>query len=133
MRTHFISRLALALLGGFLVVVSLVWTGATLEWLFFAGGIAMTLIAAADALAHGIAQRTLDGLIAVLGVWTIVESLVFTGAALKWISFGGASLLVALAVTGLVIHEMGSERVVHELSVTGEREHASGERELVTA
>jgi hypothetical protein len=121
MRLHFISRLALLLTGAFLVVVSQVWTGSTLEWLFVAGGIAMLALAAFDAVRPTVGQRALDGAIALLGAWTIVEALIFTGGSLKWISFGGACGLAALSVIGLIFHEMRTERVVHELSVTGER------------
>ena len=85
MRLHFISRLALLVGAGFLVVASQVWSGDTLEWLFIAGGVAVIAAAAIDAGALGRAQRTLDGLI------------------------------------GLIIHENGAERIVHELSVTPER------------
>src|SRR5262249_40279229 len=70
MRLHFISRLALLVGAGFLVVASQVWSGDTLEWLFIAGGIVMVAAAAIDAEALGRAQRSLDGLIAALGVWS---------------------------------------------------------------
>jgi hypothetical protein len=47
MRIEFISRLALLLLAGFLVIASQVWTGGTLEWLFIVGGVVMIALAAA--------------------------------------------------------------------------------------
>lgn len=123
MRPHFISRLALLIGAAFLVVVTQVWTGATLEWLMFAGGVGMIALAGAALLPHATAaQRGLDGLLAVLGAWTIIESLVFSGGALTWISFGGAIGAALIAVTGLVLHELRTERVVHELTVTNARE-----------
>jgi hypothetical protein len=73
MRLHFISRLALLVGAGFLVVASQVWSGDTLEWLFIAGGIVMIAAAAIDAEALGRAQRALDGVIALLGAWSIVQ------------------------------------------------------------
>ena len=84
MRTHFISRLALLLTAGFLVVASQVWTGDTLQWLFVAGGAVMILVAAADAAREHVGQRALDGLIAILGAWTIVQAFIFDGTDLKW-------------------------------------------------
>lgn len=117
MRTHFVSRLALLLIGAFGVVVTQVWTGGTLQWLFFGGGILMMLIAAADATRPELAQRALDGVIVLLGAWTIVESFLLDGSTQKWWSFGIACALVGLAVIGLVMHEMTTERVVHELDV----------------
>lgn len=134
MRLHFISRLALLIGAAFLVVVTQVWTGTTLEWLIFAGGVGMIALAGA-ALVPGTsrAQRVLDGVLGVLGVWTVIEALVFSGAALTWISFGGAVGAAAIAVAGLLLHELRTERVVHELTVTAERAPAETVREpLVT-
>lgn len=118
MRTNFASRLALLLVAGFLVVATQVWTGGTLEWLFIAGGIVMIGLAAIGISAPSGAQRALDGLIALLGVWSIVEAIAFEGSTLKWVSFWTALAGAAVAVIGLVIHEMTTERVVHELRVT---------------
>ena len=119
MRMHFFSRLALLLAAGFLVVASQVWSGDTLQWLFLAGGVLMIAAAAIDAIRADAAQRALDGLIGLLGAWTVVEAFAFEGSNLEWWSFGSACALAALAVIGLVAHEMSTERVVHELSVTG--------------
>jgi hypothetical protein len=121
MRLHFISRLALLVGAGFLVVASQVWSGDTLEWLFIGGGIVMVAAAAIDAQASGRAQRGLDGLIALLGVWSIVQAIVFEGSDLEWFSFATAVVLAGLATIGLIIHENGAERIVHELSVTPDR------------
>jgi hypothetical protein len=124
MRMHFFSRLALLLVAGFLVVASQVWTGDTLQTLFVVGGAAMIVGAAIDASGKDTAQRTLDGLIALLGAWTIVEAFVFEATDLKWLSFASACALAALSTIGLVLHEMRTERVVHELSLTKPRAHA---------
>jgi hypothetical protein len=118
MRTHFISRLGLLLVGGFLTVASQVWTGDTLQWLFAAGGVVMILGALADAIRPTAAQRMLDGAIAILGAWTVFAAFAFENTNLTWWSFGSAVALAALSAIGLTIHEMSTERVVHELSVT---------------
>jgi hypothetical protein len=133
MRMHFISRLALLLVAGFLVVASQVWTGGTLEWLFIAGGAAMIALAAVDARPAARDQRVLDGLIALLGAWTVVEAIIFEGATLKWVSFTDAVALAALAVIGLAMHEMSTERVVHELSVTPEARRPAEKAPLASA
>jgi hypothetical protein len=125
MRLHFISRLALLLMAAFGVVATQVWTGETLELMFVIGGALAIVLAAADTIAAGVAQLALDGLIALLGAWTVVEALVFGGTELKWWSFGSACALAALSAIGLAIHEMTTERVVHELSVTSGREPAA--------
>jgi hypothetical protein len=118
MRVHFISRLALLLIAGFLVVASQVWSPGTIEWLFIAGGVVMIFAAALDAEAEGSAQRTLDAVIVVLGIFSVVQAIVFNGSTLEWFSFGTAAALAALSTLGLVIHETSTERIVHELSVT---------------
>jgi hypothetical protein len=125
MRLHFISRLALLLMAAFGVVATQVWTGETLELMFVIGGALAIVLAAAETIAAGVAQLALDGLIALLGAWTVVEALVFGGTELKWWSFGSACALAALSAIGLAIHEMTTERVVHELSVTSGREPAA--------
>ena len=122
MRTHFITRLALLIIAGFLVVASQVWTGDTLQWLFVAGGVAAVLLALADTVRPSATQRALDGLIALVGAWTIVEAFAFEGNNLEWWSFASAAALALLAAVGLGVHEMSTERVVHELSVSAGHE-----------
>ena len=122
MRTHFITRLALLIIAGFLVVASQVWTGDTLQWLFVAGGVAAILLALADTVRPSATQRALDGLIALVGAWTIVEAFAFEGNNLEWWSFASAAALALLAAVGLGVHEMSTERVVHELSVSAGHE-----------
>ena len=117
MRIDFISRLALLLVAGFLIVATQVWAFGTIEWLFIVGGIVMIALAAgALGMAPG-PQRTLDGLVGLLGVWSIVQAIVFEGSTLQWVSFTTAAVGALLATVGLTIHELTTERVVHELSV----------------
>ena len=117
MRIDFISRLGLLLLAGFLVIATQVWAMGTVEWLFIVGGIVMIALAAgALGMAPG-PQRTLDGLVGLLGVWSIVQAIVFEGSTLQWVSFATAAVGALLATVGLTIHELTTERVVHELSV----------------
>jgi hypothetical protein len=131
MRAHFITRLALLFLAGFLVLSSQVWNGDTLQWLFLGGGATMILVAMADAVADAMrptmAQRALDGLIAILGAWTVVEAFAFENDNLTWWSFASGCALAGLAAIGLIVHEASTERVVHELSVTGAHEPAPRE------
>ena len=60
-------------------------------------------------------------LVAVLGVWSIVQAIVFEGSNLEWFSFATAAALAGLATIGLIIHENSAERIVHELTVAPER------------
>lgn len=123
MRTHFISRLALLFLAGFLAVASQVWSGDTLQWVFVGGGAAMIVVAAADAIAPSLQQRILDGVLVVLGAWTVVAAFAFENTNLEWWSFASAAALAGLAAIGLTLHEASTERVVHELSVSAGEEH----------
>ena len=118
MRIDFISRLALLVIAGFLVVATQVWTMNTVEWLFIVGGIVMIALAAGALRQSNGPQRTLDMVLAVLGVWSIVQAIVFTGSTLEWVSFATALGAALLAIIGLAVHEARTERVVHELSVT---------------
>ena len=122
MRIDFISRLGLLLLAGFLVIATQVWAMGTVEWHFIVGGILMIALAAGSLAQPAGPQRTLDALLAVLGVWSIVQAIVFDGSTLEWVSFATALVAAGLATLGLVIHEARTERVVHELSVVSTEE-----------
>jgi hypothetical protein len=122
MRIDFISRLALLLLAGFLVIATQVWAMGTVEWLFIVGGILMIALAAGSLAQPAGPQRTLDAVIAVLGVWSIVQAIVFDGSTLEWVAFATALVAAGLATLGLTIHEATTERVVHELSVISTEE-----------
>lgn len=129
MTSRFLSNLSLAILAGFLVVVSLALPISAAAWIMFGVGVvAVALLGAAALPGRGMAQRALDALIGILGAWTIVASLVFAGTTVMWLSFASGVGLVALAVIGLVVHEISTERVVHSLEVrtvpTDEREYA---------
>jgi hypothetical protein len=115
------------------VFVTHLWTGEDLELMFVIGGGVAITVAAVDAIADDIVQPALDGLIGVLGAWTIIEALKFTGSELKWWSFGSACALAALSVIGLVVNEMTTERVVHELSVSGSQRASEEARAPATA
>jgi peptidoglycan/LPS O-acetylase OafA/YrhL len=90
----------------------------TVEWLFIVGGIVMIALAAASLAQPAGPQRTLDAILAVIGVWSIVQAIVFTGSNLEWFSFATAAAAALIATVGLVVHEATTERVVHELRVT---------------
>ena len=94
----------------------------TVEWLFIVGGILMIALAAGSLAQPAGPQRTLDAFLALLGVWSIVQAIVFDGSTLEWVAFATGLVAAALATLGLSIHEATTERVVHELSVIGTEE-----------
>lgn len=132
MKSRFLSNVALALAGGFLVVASQVFGTSVLEWLALAMGLgALALVGAVQVdRMRGNLQRAFDILAGALGVWTVVASVVFVGSALTWLSFAEGLGFVGLALVGIFAHELSTERVVHALDVPAEtrRESEKSER-----
>ena len=127
MRSRFLTNAVFVVLGVVLAIASMAFGVTEFTWLMFGAGIA-TLALAAPAvtiLARGRPQRGLDGILGLLGAWTIVASMVFGGIAITWLGFASGVALVALALGGLTLHELSTERVVHSFELrapTGERE-----------
>lgn len=120
MRSRYLTNIVLAVMAGFLVVASQAFAPPVLSWLMLGIGVGTIAIVVPAALAlrrRGILQRGLDGIVGVLGAWTIVAGLVFSGAAVTWLGFSAAVAIVGLAVIGLTAHELSTERVVHSLEI----------------
>ena len=118
MSTRFVSNMLLALAGGFVIVATQAFAPPVVAWIAFGvTGIGVLVLMAATALAagRGHIQRTLDAVAAALAAWTIVETLVFSGMVMVWLTLGTAAALVAIAAAGLIAHELSTERVVHSL------------------
>ena len=115
---RFISNMLLALAGGLVLVVTQAFAPPVVAWIAFGvTGVGVLLLMVATALApgRGNVQRTLDAVAGVLAAWTIVETLVFSGMLMVWLTFGAAAAIVAVAAAGLIVHELSTERVVHSL------------------
>ena len=118
MNSRFLTNIALAIVGGFTIVASQVWAPSIFMWLMLGAGAAAIGLATAAALPRrGLAQRSLDGIIAALGAWTVVASLVFAGTVVTWLGLASGAGFVALALAGLTLHELSTERVVHSFEV----------------
>jgi hypothetical protein len=122
MSTRYLSNLILAVISGFLVVATMSFTAIAAAWVTFGIAIATLLISAAimAPVRHGLVQRVLGAAAGVISVWTIIASLVFAPSTVVWLGFASAIALVALAVAGLTLHELTTERVVHALAVERE-------------
>jgi hypothetical protein len=126
MNSRYLTNALLAVVGGFTVIASQVWVPATFMWLMFSAGVLAIIFSSAIALkGRGLVQRGLDSLTAILGAWTVVASLVFTGSLVTWLGFGSGVAFAALAFIGLTLHELYTERVVHSIEV-----RAGADREL---
>jgi hypothetical protein len=121
MSIRYLSNLALMIAAAFLVVATQAFLAGTVAWLTFGIAAGLTLLSAYMLIGrHGIAQRMVGGLGAVLGAWTIVASLVFVPATVVWLGFASAIAFVVLGIAGLTAHELTTERVVHSLAVERE-------------
>jgi len=118
MSTRFASNLLLAVASGFVIVVTQAFVPPVVGWIAFGvTGVGVLVLVGATVFlpGRGLVQRTLDGVVAVLAAWTIVETLVFSGMLMVWLTFGAAAAIAAVAVAGLIVHELSTERVVHSL------------------
>jgi hypothetical protein len=121
MSIRYLSNLVLALIAGFLVVATQAFGLPAVKWLSFAIAIGATALSLGTAgFRVGLVQRAISAVAAVIGIWTIVESQVFSLHTVMWLGFASAVALVGLAVVGLMVHEFSTERVVHSLEIEHE-------------
>lgn len=145
LRTRYVATLAMALVAGFLVLETFAFGGGTRDAIAFAIGAAVTAAGLAGvAVSIGrqgpkqhvtIAGRfglpmwgLLSAIATVIGAWQVVQTLVFAGGTTRWLSFADGCALELLALAGLVLHELSTERVVHALEVVGSAADGDAER-----
>ncbi len=130
-RTYpFLIGMANLLAGAFMVIATFAWTAGTAVDLGFAisialvvFGLTMTLLGARGyASAERIAVTVLGGLTTLVAAWTIVATQVFATGPARWLVFASGLAHVAISAASLVVHEVSTERVVHHLEVSRERE-----------
>jgi MFS family permease len=119
MSMKFLTNMALAIIGGFLVVASQTFATHAVAWLAFAIGIGAVVIAVAGQVdrTRGIAQRVLDLATLALGGVTMGFSVApaLAGSTVVWLSLAWGLGFVALAVAGLTLHEVDDWRAEHRL------------------
>jgi hypothetical protein len=112
---------AAVLAGGFLAVSAMAFSADVAGWLGFGVSTAVTVLAGLGAtLAHRTGPKVGHGLLALVGLWSLVAALVFSGTLLTWLVFADALAVVGLALADLTAHELTTERVVHQLDVRGD-------------
>jgi hypothetical protein len=140
MSSRFLTNAVVALAAGFVVVATQAFATPVVAWLAFALGVAVLGIALVSQLdrSRPVIQRMLDGVGAVLAIWTIVASLVFVGSTVLWLSFAEALGFVGLAFAGLTLREIQAWRAEHAISpvrgeFTGLRLHRPAEQPVPAA
>ncbi len=118
------SYLVTALVAGFIVVVSQAFAPSTAAWIAFGAGVFFIVAASIRMLEPGIVHRLVHGSIGILGILIVIEALLASGSTVVWLSFAGALGVLALALIGLTVHELSTERVVHSLEVSSTRSNA---------
>src|SRR6478609_9417577 len=108
---RFVSWLALAVAGAFLVVVSVSFSPASITSLAFAISIGTLVVSAGIAYND---RRSIPSLItavaiAVISAWTIVASLVFSQSTVENLALAASLAISGLAVVGLTAHEVSHE------------------------
>jgi hypothetical protein len=109
MTSRFVSNLLVLLAGAFLCCVSLAMSVPAIGWIGLGVGsfTVLTVLSAFAVRGRGLLQRVLDGVLTLLGAWTVVAARAFAGAgSLKWLMFSAGAALLALAAQGLVAHEV---------------------------
>ena len=120
MSTRFITNAIVAVAAGFLVVAAQAFASSTTSWIAFGiaiGTLTVACLAQSDP-SRGVAQRSLDGIVAIVSAWTIVASVVFNGATARWLSTGEAIALVALALAGLTYNEVREQKAARAAAGT---------------
>ena len=125
------SRFALDILfligAAFLTVAAMSFRAPVAGWAAFGVSTGFVVIGAASmTLARRTGQRSGHAAVAVVGLWSLIAALVFSGALLTWLVFADAIALGVVAIADLTAHEVSEESVVHRLEVATSAE--SGQR-----
>lgn len=106
------------LAGGFLAVTAMAFTAPAAGWIGFGVFTGLTVLGGVGAvLANRRGARIGHGLLALVGLWSLIAALAFTGPVLTWLVFTDALAVALVALVDLSVHEMTTERVVHQLEV----------------
>lgn len=106
------------LAGGFLAVSAMSFSAPVAGWVGFGVFTGLAVIGGvAAAVTRRLGARVGHGVLALVGLWSLIAALVFSGTVLTWLVFGDALAIALVALTDLTVHELSTERVVHQLEV----------------
>jgi hypothetical protein len=119
---RFLSGLAIAVTGAFLVVATEALSLSTVTWLAFAVSIGTLVVsvAVADGYRSHLATVLIAGATAVVSAWTIVTRLVFSQATAEDLALGSGLAIAGLPAVGLSRHERSSEHAAVAYPATAE-------------
>jgi hypothetical protein len=107
--------------GAFLAVAAMVFTAHVAGWVGFGVFTGLTVLALAGAiLGRTAGQRLGHSILGIVGLWSLIAALAFSGTLLTWLVFADAIALGVIALGDLTAHEVTTENVVHRLVVTPE-------------
>lgn len=120
MRIRYTSWLAIGVAAAFLVVASVAFSPPAIAALALGVGIGILVVSL------GIAYRYHESIptlvtataTALVSAWMIIASQVFSDATVQNLTLAESLAIGALALVGLTVHELSSERVVHSVEVT---------------
>lgn len=125
MLIRYFSFLALAIAAAFLVVASQAFALPAIEGVSLGVNIGVLVVSVLVTVGyrHRLASSVIGSLTAIVAGWTIVASQVFSLGVVQALTFAGGVAVAALAIAGLIAHELSTERVVHSLEISsGERQ-----------
>jgi hypothetical protein len=105
--------------GAFLAVVAMAFTASVAGWIGFGVFTGLTVLAFVSAVvARATGQKIGHTILGLVGLWSLVAALAFSGTVLTWLVFADAIALGVIALADLTAHEVTTESVVHRLVIT---------------
>jgi hypothetical protein len=105
--------------GAFLAVVAMAFTASVAGWIGFGVFTGLTVLAFVSAVvASATGQKIGHTILGLVGLWSLVAALAFSGTVLTWLVFADAIALGVIALADLTAHEVTTESVVHRLVIT---------------
>jgi hypothetical protein len=118
--------------GAFLAIAAMTWTAGVAGWVAFGVSAGVAVIAGTSAvLTRRASLKIGHGLVGLAALWSLVAALAFSGSVLTWLVLADAIIVGAFALADLAVHEVTTEKVVHELVVpSGARDRTGSDSRI---
>ena len=121
--SRYVLDIAFMLSAAFLAVWAMAFAPAVISWVAFGVAAGVTVVALGSVLiARRDSRKVGHSMVALIALLTAVIAPLFAGTALTWTVFGLAIAFGVAAIGDLTVHELTTERVVHQLEVIGIQE-----------